>query len=157
MSDPNDAAALTAVVLHEEETRREAQAAAEAGELLPDDLLPGVGGELMPLRKNELPKPREFEQRLASFCERLPRGINYAVELRNRELFTPGYLDALRASSVAHVLSFWERMPDVGEQLSVPDVLTAPFVVSRLLIPPGQRYDARKGALALLRPRLTFG
>jgi hypothetical protein len=50
MSDPNDAAALTAVVLHEEETRREAQAAAEAGELLPDDLLPGVGGELMPLR-----------------------------------------------------------------------------------------------------------
>ena len=50
MSDPNDAAALTAVVLHEEETRRDAQAAAEAGELLPDDLLPGVGGELMPLR-----------------------------------------------------------------------------------------------------------
>jgi ABC-type branched-subunit amino acid transport system ATPase component/sugar phosphate permease len=50
MSDPNDAAALTAVVLREEESRREAQAAAEAGELLPDYLLPGVGGELMPLR-----------------------------------------------------------------------------------------------------------
>ena len=50
MSDPNDAAALTAVVLREEESRREAQAAAEAGELLPDDLLPGVGGALMPLR-----------------------------------------------------------------------------------------------------------
>ncbi len=50
MSDPNDAAALTAVVLHEEETRRDAQAAAEAAEVLPDDLLPGVGGDLMPLR-----------------------------------------------------------------------------------------------------------
>jgi ABC-type branched-subunit amino acid transport system ATPase component/MFS family permease len=50
MAEPNDAAALTAVVLREEEARREAQAAAEAGELLPDDLLPGVGGELMPLR-----------------------------------------------------------------------------------------------------------
>ncbi|MBM3658674.1 MAG: MFS transporter [Actinobacteria bacterium] len=45
------AAALTAVVVAEEEARREAQAAAEAGELLPDDLLPGVGGEPMPLRE----------------------------------------------------------------------------------------------------------
>jgi ABC-type branched-subunit amino acid transport system ATPase component/sugar phosphate permease len=50
MSDPNDPAALTAVVLREEETRRNAQAEAELGELLPDDLLPGVGGEMMPLR-----------------------------------------------------------------------------------------------------------
>ena len=45
------AASLTAVVVAEEEARREAQAAAEAGELLPDDLLPGVGGEPMPLRE----------------------------------------------------------------------------------------------------------
>ncbi|MFA5885639.1 MAG: ATP-binding protein [Acidimicrobiia bacterium] len=44
------AATLTAVVVAEEEARREAQAAAEAGELLPDDLLPGVGGAPMPLR-----------------------------------------------------------------------------------------------------------
>jgi ABC-type branched-subunit amino acid transport system ATPase component/predicted MFS family arabinose efflux permease len=50
MPEPDDAAALTAVVLNEEEARRDAQAAAEAGELLPDDLLPGVGGEPMPLR-----------------------------------------------------------------------------------------------------------
>jgi ABC-type branched-subunit amino acid transport system ATPase component/predicted MFS family arabinose efflux permease len=50
MTEPNDAAALTAVVLREEEDRRRAQAAAEAGELLPDDLLPGVGGEAMPFR-----------------------------------------------------------------------------------------------------------
>ena len=50
MSEPSDTAALTAVVLNEEEARRDAQAAAEAGELLPDDLLPGVGGEPMPLR-----------------------------------------------------------------------------------------------------------
>ncbi len=45
------AAALTAVVVAEEEARREAQAAAEAGELLPDDLLPGVGGDPMPMRE----------------------------------------------------------------------------------------------------------
>ena len=37
-------------MLREEESRQAAQAAAEAGELLPDDLLPGVGGEAMPMR-----------------------------------------------------------------------------------------------------------
>jgi len=50
MPETSDAAALTAVVVAEEEARRDAQAAAEAGELLPDDLLPGVGGTPMPLR-----------------------------------------------------------------------------------------------------------
>jgi len=44
-------AGLTAVVVAEEESRREAQAAAEAGAVLPDDLLPGVGGEPMTLRE----------------------------------------------------------------------------------------------------------
>jgi len=38
MPETSDAAALTAVVVAEEEARRDAQAAAEAGELLPDDL-----------------------------------------------------------------------------------------------------------------------
>ena len=51
MAEATDAAALTAVVVAEEEARRAAQAAAEAGELLPDDLLPGVGGSPMPLRE----------------------------------------------------------------------------------------------------------
>ncbi len=50
MAGTSDAEALTAIVVAEEEARRAAQAAAEAGELLPDDLLPGVGGEAMPLR-----------------------------------------------------------------------------------------------------------
>src|SRR5262245_43721437 len=50
MPETSDAATLTAIVVAEEESRREAQAAAEAGELLPDDLLPGVGGTPMPLR-----------------------------------------------------------------------------------------------------------
>jgi ABC-type branched-subunit amino acid transport system ATPase component/predicted MFS family arabinose efflux permease len=51
MPEETDAATLTAVVLREEESRQAAQAAAEAGELLPDDLLPGVGGDAMPMRE----------------------------------------------------------------------------------------------------------
>jgi ABC-type branched-subunit amino acid transport system ATPase component/sugar phosphate permease len=51
MAETNDVTALTSVVVDEEETRRDAQAAAEAGELLPDDLLPGVNSEPMKLRE----------------------------------------------------------------------------------------------------------
>jgi len=50
VGDASEAEALTAIVVAEEEARRAAQAAAEAGELLPDDLLPGVGGVPMPFR-----------------------------------------------------------------------------------------------------------
>ncbi len=49
MADETDAATLTAV-LHEEEALQARQAAAEAGDLLPDDLLPGVGRKLTPPR-----------------------------------------------------------------------------------------------------------
>ncbi len=104
--------------------------------------------ELAPLRGRELPKPADFARRLDAFLGALPSGFDYAVELRNRELFTHAYLDVIGARGVGHVLNFWERMPDIGEQLDVPGVLTAPVVVARLLIPPGERYAARKRDLA---------
>ncbi len=46
-----DAAALAAAVLDEEAKRQSAQAEREAGVVLPDDLLPGVGDEPMSLRE----------------------------------------------------------------------------------------------------------
>ena len=36
------------------------------------------------------------------------------------------------------------RTPGVGEQLAMEGVLTADFVVARLLIPPGRRYEEEK-------------
>src|SRR5262249_30399998 len=48
----------------------------------------------------------------------------------------------------AHVLSLLERMPSVGRQLSLPGAIGAPFVVCRLSIPPGQRYEERRDELA---------
>jgi uncharacterized protein YecE (DUF72 family) len=104
--------------------------------------------EIMPLHRSELPEPGELARRLDGFFARLPRDFRYAVELRNRELLTADYLEVLARHGVAHVLSFWERMPDIGEQLALPGVLSAPFVVARVLIPPGRRYEARKRELA---------
>lgn len=104
--------------------------------------------EFPPFRRGELPEPGRFAERVSEFLAQLPTERQYAVELRNRELMTHAYLDGLAERGVAHVLNFWERMPDIGAQLDAPGVLGAPFVVARLLIPPGQRYDDRKRALA---------
>lgn len=104
--------------------------------------------EFPPLRRRELPEARAFADRLDEFLAKLPRHLSYAVELRNRELLGHGYLEVLARHGVGHVLNFWERMPDIGAQLDVPGVLTAPFVVSRLLIPPGQSYEERQRSLA---------
>jgi uncharacterized protein YecE (DUF72 family) len=104
--------------------------------------------ELAPMRDDELPRRGELPDLLTQFFSRLPSGHRYAVELRNRELFTPAYLAALRTHGVAHVLNFWERMPDIGAQLDIPGIFTARFVVLRLLIPPGERYAAKKAEYA---------
>jgi uncharacterized protein YecE (DUF72 family) len=92
--------------------------------------------------------PAGFAARLDAFFRAIPRGPDYAVELRNRELLTPRYVDCLASHGVGHVLNYWEDMPEIGAQLEVPGILTAPFVVARLLIPPGRRYEARKRDLA---------
>ncbi len=104
--------------------------------------------ELTPAPEDVRDAPSALARRLGRFFAGLPRELDYAVELRNRELFTPRYLETLAEHRVGHVLNFWERMPDVGEQLEAPGVLTAPFVVCRLLIPPGRRYEERKRELA---------
>ncbi|MEM8708961.1 MAG: MFS transporter, partial [Actinomycetota bacterium] len=49
--DPTTASSLTAAVLDEEAARQASQAERSAGVLFADDLLPGVGGEEMPLKE----------------------------------------------------------------------------------------------------------
>lgn len=104
--------------------------------------------EIAPMHDDELPRRGEFPDLLSRFLSALPSHHRYAVELRNRQLFTPAYLAALRSAGAAHVLNFWERMPDIGEQLRVPGIFTTNFVVLRLLIPPGERYADKKAEYA---------
>jgi hypothetical protein len=39
-------------------------------------------------------------------------------------------------------------MPSVEEQLRLPGVLTAPFVIARLTLPPGLAYESAKASYA---------
>lgn len=103
--------------------------------------------EFSPMRGPFRLPPDEFRDQLAEFLAALPTELQLCVELRNKELYCPEYLDVLAQHGAAHVINFWEAMPDIEEQMKSPGVLSADFVVARLLIPPGQRYASRKRQL----------
>ena len=84
---------------------------------------------------------REFVDRMDRFLPSLPRGYEYAVEIRNSEFLTEEYLTLLASHGVAHVLNNWTRMPPIIEQITLAGVLTAPFVAARALLRPGRTYQ----------------
>ena len=49
---------------------------------------------------------------------------------------------------VGHVLNWWEAMPELGEQLRLPSVLTGDVVVARVMLPPGTRYEQQQAKMA---------
>ena len=104
--------------------------------------------ELAPSPRGAVPPADDVVAAIDRLLRALPRSLSYAFELRDRELLTPAYLSVLRAHGAAHVLNFWSRMPTVGAQLDLPGVLTAPFVVARLMLAPGARYEDKKEEFA---------
>ena len=90
----------------------------------------------------------EFAGRLDEFLALLPREARYAVEIRNEEFLSPGYLAVLRAHNVAHVFNSWTRMPPIGAQLDVDGTITADFIVARALLRPGRMYEQAVKAFA---------
>jgi uncharacterized protein YecE (DUF72 family) len=94
----------------------------------------------------------EFTERLGEFLGRLPNDYEYAVEVRNRELLTPRYCQALNESGVTHCFNHWSSMPGLREQMKTIALcggLKADFYVARLLTPLGITYE---GAAKLFEP-----
>jgi uncharacterized protein YecE (DUF72 family) len=103
--------------------------------------------EFPPMPPSARPKPGDFAEKLARFLDAAPNGLSFAVELRNRELLTDRYLRVLADHGAAHVYNYWERMPMPGEQLDLAPP-TTDFLVARLMLRPGTRYEERKAAFA---------
>ncbi len=82
-----------------------------------------------------------FVKALDDFLTRLPKGYEYAIELRNKEFLTSEYLHILQGHQAAHVLNNWTRMPSIKEQIQIAGILTAPFTVARALLKPGRSYE----------------
>jgi uncharacterized protein YecE (DUF72 family) len=92
--------------------------------------------------------PEQFAARLDAFFARLPAGGPWAVEIRNPEFLVPAYFAVLREHGVAHVFNSWTRMPSIGEQLDLPDVVAGPCLVARALLRPGRTYNEAVDAFA---------
>jgi uncharacterized protein YecE (DUF72 family) len=84
---------------------------------------------------------REFLERLDPFLAALPRQFRYAVEIRNEEFLEAEYFDCLRSHGVAHVFNAWARMPELKDQLAIPESITTDFIVSRALLRRGRPYE----------------
>lgn len=102
--------------------------------------------EIPPFPATRAPKLNRILERMDAFLSQVPKHLQLAFEVRNRELLVPDYFALLRRHGAAHVFNFWTAMPTVAEQLRLPGSLTADFVVSRLMLPPFTRYQDQKAA-----------
>ncbi len=83
----------------------------------------------------------EFVAEIDQFLTVLPPLFRYAVEIRNQEFLSADYFACLRRHGVAHVFNAWTRMPDLGEQIALPEIYTADFTVARALLRRGRSYE----------------
>jgi uncharacterized protein YecE (DUF72 family) len=103
-----------------------------------------AGALIFQFAPQELEQPAAFPGRLHDFLRRLPRGPTYAVELRNAELLTPAYGQALAGAGAVHCHNVWAAMPPVLAQArQLPADVRRPLIV-RWLLRHGDAYeDAR--------------
>lgn len=93
----------------------------------------------------------EFVGRLDPFLAKLPPAFRYAVEIRNPGFLARNYFQCLRAHNVAHVYNAWAKMPELCEQIAIPDSATADFQVCRALLRRGRVYEEAVDAFAPYR------
>jgi uncharacterized protein YecE (DUF72 family) len=91
---------------------------------------------------------RAFVEALDRFLEALPRDFSYAVELRDRWVLTEMYRAVLARHGVAHIYNYWSAMPMPGVQARIVPPEDQPFVVMRLLLRPGTRYEGQRQVFA---------
>jgi uncharacterized protein YecE (DUF72 family) len=83
----------------------------------------------------------QFLERLDPFLAALPREFRYAVEIRNPEFLEKDYFACLRRHGVAHVYNAWSKMPELRQQIAIPESKTAGFLVCRALLRRGRMYE----------------
>lgn len=108
-----------------------------------EGLGPKAGALLFQFSPQDLGVPERFADELRSFLCALPRGPVYAVEVRNREILTPAYADALAEARAVHCHNVHPRMPDVLAQarLAGTDRPRTPITLVRWLLGPGMTYE----------------
>ena len=103
------------------------------------------GALLFQFAPQDLGGSERFAAALYKFLSALPRGPVYAVELRNRELVTADYADALAAAGACHCHNVLPRMPDIRAQAHLTgtsaNTSRAPWTIIRWLLGAGMTYE----------------
>jgi uncharacterized protein YecE (DUF72 family) len=103
-----------------------------------------LGAILFQFPPQDVGAPASFAERLAGFLQGLPRGVTYAVEIRNAELLTPAYARALQDAGAVHAHNVWGNMPSVLQQARlIPPVARRPLIV-RWLMRRGDDYEGAR-------------
>jgi uncharacterized protein YecE (DUF72 family) len=89
-----------------------------------------------------------FVDGLDRFLGQLPRGFQYAVEVRDRRLLCGSYAKVLGRHGAAHVYNAWTAMPLPADQADAVPAEGMPFVMVRLLLRPGATYEEQRETLA---------
>jgi len=114
-----------------------------------DGLGSKLGAVLFQFPPHDADAPERFARELRGFLERLPKGVVYAIELRNAELLTDSYAATLADSGAVHCHNVWSAMPPLlGQVRRVSPRARSPLIV-RWLLRAGDRYA---GALARAAP-----
>lgn len=100
----------------------------------PPQSVPGLGGA------------EGFARALHRFLEELPREVLYAIELRNAELLTPDYLQALETTGACHCFNVHPTMPDVAAQADRVRRDRFPALVVRWMLRTGREYEDARDA-----------
>jgi uncharacterized protein YecE (DUF72 family) len=93
------------------------------------------------MRQKAFDTVADFVRALDPFLDRLPAGWRYAVEIRNAEFLAPPYFACLAAHEVTHVYNAWTRMPELADQIAIPESRTTDLMVTRALLKRSRPYE----------------
>jgi uncharacterized protein YecE (DUF72 family) len=85
--------------------------------------------------------PLRFAEDVNGFLRDLPRDVLYALEIRNAELLTPRYVEALEESKACHCYNVHPSMPDVAEQAKRTAGTRFPALVVRWMLRRDRDYE----------------
>jgi uncharacterized protein YecE (DUF72 family) len=107
-----------------------------------------LGDKLGPLllqfryfRREELPDPKPFLERLERYLPSLPPTMRFAVEVRNRSLLGERLFDLLRRHRIALAFLDHPWVPRIDQMMKTPPARTSDFVYLRWL---GDRLEIEK-------------
>ena len=87
-----------------------------------------------------------FNDKLHRFLSELPKGLLYAVELRNPELFNEGYREFLQDVGASHCFNVHPKMPSLEDQVRQSAADAWPTIVVRWMLRRNLRYSDAKDA-----------